>query len=271
MGKETTFNNNFKNDKIAQLNGNKIKINQNKDNLAESFKNGKPQYKPLNIILINPINYLNRMNYNYINNLNGQLNQNINKNLLNKQNGTRKISIGSETSCSSQECSPKKNITKKTLNKNKVPFKGEAKDFKIKYKTELCKYFEINGYCKYGDKCAYAHGKENLRSKVTNTTAYRSKRCSQFYEQGYCPYGNRCQFAHQLKSNIINNPYDKGMTYGKILETISKMENVENIKKLVEKPRLPIFQEICPNKENTQSRLLEDIKGLKYNNIQRRF
>jgi len=64
---------------------------------------------------------------------------------------------------------PKK---KKKKNGNKSPFKGEAKDFKIKYKTELCKYYECDGYCKYGDKCAYAHGKENLRSKVTNTTAY---------------------------------------------------------------------------------------------------
>ena len=185
----------------------------------------------------------------------------------------RKISMGEETSCTSEETSPQKKNVKKTFfktNKNKIPFKGEAKDFKIKYKTELCKYFEINGYCKYGDKCAYAHGKENLRSKVTNTTAYRTKKCVQFFEQGYCPYGNRCQFAHQLKSNIINNPYDRGMTYGKILETISKLENVENIKKLIEKPRLSVFEDLCENKENTESRLLEDIKSLKYNDLYKR-
>ena len=30
-------------------------------------------------------------------------------------------------------------------------FKPKATDFKIKYKTELCKNFEINGYCKFGD------------------------------------------------------------------------------------------------------------------------
>jgi hypothetical protein len=30
-------------------------------------------------------------------------------------------------------------------------FKPKASDFKIKYKTELCKNFEINGYCKFGD------------------------------------------------------------------------------------------------------------------------
>ena len=147
-------------------------------------------------------------------------------------------------------------------NKNKKePFKTCAHDFKVKYKTELCKYFEINGYCKYGDNCAYAHGKENLRSKVTNTTAYRSKKCTQFFEMGYCPYGNRCQFAHQLQSNIINNPYDKKMSYSKILEIISKVENIDNIKKLVEKPRLNVFKEIIDDK-NVKSKLLDDIKNL---------
>ena len=155
----------------------------------------------------------------------------------------------------------------KIINKqNKLPYKSNANDFKIKYKTELCKYFEINGYCKFGDNCAYAHGKENLRSKVTNSTAYRSKKCVQFYTYGFCPYGNRCQFAHALKTNIINNPYDKNMSYTKTMETLSKLENVENIKTLFEKPRLKIFESFAPNYENTKSELFDDIKSLTYEN-----
>jgi hypothetical protein len=145
-------------------------------------------------------------------------------------------------------------------------FKGKASDFKIKYKTELCKFYEMTGNCKYGESCAYAHGIENLRTKVTNTTAYRTKKCIQFFENGYCPYGNRCQFQHQLKNNIINNPYDKEMSYQKILEIITKMENVRNIKKLVEKPRLNIFKEISGdninNEKNDENNLLNDIKQL---------
>ena len=147
-------------------------------------------------------------------------------------------------------------------------YKGNASDFKIKYKTELCKFFEIKGFCKYGVNCAYAHGVENLRSKVTNSTAYRTRKCNQFFENGYCPYGSRCQFQHQLKTNIINNPYDRKMTYKKVLETISKLENVDNIKKLIGKPRLQIFKEIINNEEieQTESRLLEDIKEIKNQN-----
>lgn len=153
------------------------------------------------------------------------------------------------------------NLQKKN-EKRQGQFKSTAADFKIKYKTELCKYYEINGTCKYGDKCAYAHGKENLRSKVTNSSAYRTRKCVQFFENGYCPYGSRCQFAHQLSTNIINNPYNRKMSYKSIIETISKFENIENIKTLIEKPRLGVFQEIYDEDNFGQSRLLNDIKNL---------
>ena len=43
------------------------------------------------------------------------------------------------------------NQNSKNQIKPKVLFKSKADDFKIKYKTELCKYFEINGFCKFGD------------------------------------------------------------------------------------------------------------------------
>ena len=221
-------------------------------------------------------------------------NSNNNQFLENKTNlnmyhipkNDRKNSLALDNYSTSDEMSPEKQNNKNTNNHrhnqtkkngNKVPFKGEAKDFKVKYKTELCKFYEIDGKCKFGDKCAYAHGKENLRSKVTNTTAYRTKKCTQFFETGYCPYGNRCQFAHQLKSNIINNPYEEGMSYTKILEIMSKLENVENIKKLVDKPRLPIFEEICKdyndnnkNEQDKGSRLFNDIKQISKEGIYQR-
>ena len=69
---------------------------------------------------------------------------------------------------------------------------------------------------------------------------------------------------HQLKNNIVNNPYDTDMSYKKILDIISKFENVRNVKKLVEKPRLSIFKEITGDiqEDNIKSRLLDDIKQL---------
>ena len=278
MGKESKTNlyTQFQTSNITQSNVNEKKSKLNQKILQKLFLNEKPHDIPKKMENLEKSNQSNTTKSNLVNDKN-KLSEIVNQYNVNysfpEYKAPRKYSSGTETSCASNECTPKKNNNKKTsqkVNKNKIPFKGEAKDFKIKYKTELCKYYEINGYCKYGDKCAYAHGKENLRSKVTNTTAYRTKKCTQFFEQGYCPYGSRCQFAHQLKSNIINNPYDKGMTYEKILETISKLENIENIKKLIEKPRLSVFKDICDNKQNIQSRLLDDIKGLSYNNLYKR-
>ena len=274
MGKEEANFKQMPNQKKIQINNIKSNINPIKIYLPYQFISKQPQFIPKSLALNAKNNFfVNNELINSNNKLGEKANQKIDYHLCTYQKVPRKNSAGTDTSCSSQECSPEKKISQKTFlkgNKNKIPFKGEAKDFKIKYKTELCKYYEINGYCKYGDKCAYAHGKENLRSKVTNTTDYRTKKCSKFFEQGYCPYGNRCQFAHQLKSNIINNPYDRGMTYGKILETLSKLENVENIKKLIEKPRLAVFKEIVDNKENSKSRLLEDIKSLNYKDLYKR-
>ena len=206
----------------------------------------------------------NKFDYNY----NTKSKKTYSKKYNNNHWASRKYSKDSSNLSTSnediQESTDSNHITINQNSTNSSNFKGKASDFKIKYKTELCKFYELTGQCKYGDNCAYAHGKENLRAKVTNTTAYRTKKCIQFFENGYCPYGNRCQFQHQLKNNIVNNPYDTDMSYKKILEIISKIENVRNVKKLVEKPRLDVFKEITGdiNEDENQRRLLDDIKGL---------
>ena len=206
----------------------------------------------------------NKFDYNY----NTKSKKTYSKKYNNNHWASRKYSKDSSNLSTSnediQESTDSNHITINHNSTNSSNFKGKASDFKIKYKTELCKFYELTGQCKYGDNCAYAHGKENLRAKVTNTTAYRTKKCIQFFENGYCPYGNRCQFQHQLKNNIVNNPYDTDMSYKKILEIISKFENVRNVKKLVEKPRLSIFKEITGDiqEDEIKSRLLDDIKQL---------
>ena len=167
----------------------------------------------------------------------------------------RKYSKDSEDSTSNED-------KEEIFQNKKTTYKSNSNDFKIKYKTELCKYYEIKGYCKYGDNCAYAHGKENLRSKVTHSTYYRTKKCVQFFNNGFCPYGNRCQFAHGLKSNILNNPYDRNMSYSKTIETLSKLENVENIKVLFENKKITYFKQISLNYNGIKNQLFDDIKSL---------
>ena len=182
---------------------------------------------------------------------------NFKKNNISNIYQSRKCSKDSTSDSFSYE-EPLENEFSNSITKFNFPqkqkFKSHAIDFKTKYKTELCKYYEIYGYCKYGINCAYAHGKENLRSKITNSIAYRTKKCMQFFEKGYCPYGNRCQFAHQLKSNLINKPYGKKISYVKILENISENDKLIN--------RLNIFETIVPNLYKIQSKLKDDVQKI---------
>ena len=239
---QTLINSNYTNNQI------KIHINGN-NNFNENKLNNQNQYptKQISKKLL-PLSKI----YDKEDNLNYQKYQKP----KNQKFPYRKYSKDSATEDSTSNEDKEENVY------NKKSYKSNANDFKVKYKTELCKYYEINGYCKYGDNCAYAHGKENLRSKVTHSTYYRTKKCVQFFNNGFCPYGNRCQFAHGLKTNIVNNPYDRNMSYSKTIETLSKLENVENIKVLFEKKRLPIFEEISPNYNGIKSKLFDDIKSL---------
>lgn len=74
-----------------------------------------------------------------------------------------------------------------------------------RYKTELCRPFEENGVCKYGDKCQFAHGSKELRSMARHPK-YKTELCRTFHSTGLCPYGPRCHFIHnseQTKKTMI--------------------------------------------------------------------
>jgi hypothetical protein len=63
------------------------------------------------------------------------------------------------------------------------------------YKTELCRSFEETGTCRYGVKCQFAHGKDELRP-VLRHPKYKTEICRTFHNSGSCPYGKRCRFIH---------------------------------------------------------------------------
>lgn len=67
-----------------------------------------------------------------------------------------------------------------------------------RYKTELCRGFQETGSCKYGSKCQFAHGEDELRGLYRHPK-YKTEPCRTFYNFGYCPYGSRCHFIHEEK------------------------------------------------------------------------
>ncbi|XP_072546817.1 mRNA decay activator protein ZFP36 [Salminus brasiliensis] len=67
-----------------------------------------------------------------------------------------------------------------------------------RYKTELCRSYQEHGSCKYGNKCQFAHGENELRGLYRHPK-YKTEACRTFYNFGYCPYGTRCHFIHEEK------------------------------------------------------------------------
>ena len=143
----------------------------------------------------------------------------------------------------------------------------DKNDFKTKWKTEICHYWEMYGFCKFGDSCAFAHGSDELnKRKLSNN--YKTKPCKQFFELGYCTYGIRCQFSHKLlkeykeKSNEDRNE----VSYLKILLDFNNSSN-QISHEIVKRPRLMTFENIAfcslDEKEKNRLELYEDILAVK--------
>jgi butyrate response factor 1 len=101
----------------------------------------------------------------------------------------------------------------------KLKYKKNALDFvdnqlesqkDPKYKTELCTTFSDTGFCAYGNKCRFAHGKNDLIDKFMSHPKYRKSDCLTFHTTGFCTYGTRCHFKHNyqyLKLAELNRSY----------------------------------------------------------------
>jgi len=66
-----------------------------------------------------------------------------------------------------------------------------------RYKTELCQSWIGTGTCRYGAKCQFSHGKDEIRPVIRHPK-YKTEICKTFSTTGQCPYGNRCRFVHQI-------------------------------------------------------------------------
>ena len=147
--------------------------------------------------------------------------------------------------------------------------RDEYNNFKTKWKTEICRYWEMYGECKYGDNCAFAHGDSELKQRKM-TFNYKTKPCKQFFEIGYCSYGTRCQFRHKKEDlkDQKKETQDKNnnISYLKIIEELLSEDN--NIShELIKRPRLMTFENIthCTLEEskNSKLQLYKDIINLK--------
>ncbi|KJE98272.1 hypothetical protein CAOG_08261 [Capsaspora owczarzaki ATCC 30864] len=80
------------------------------------------------------------------------------------------------------------------------------KSSNVLYKTELCHSFQSTNYCKYKDKCQFAHGAHELRN-VLRHPKYKTNLCRSFQAIGSCPYGHRCHFVHEAPSKTADESF----------------------------------------------------------------
>ncbi|KAL9539976.1 hypothetical protein MBANPS3_009949 [Mucor bainieri] len=74
----------------------------------------------------------------------------------------------------------------------------------VLYKTECCRNWEEKGHCRYGKRCRYAHGREELRP-ILRSNQYKTKICKAYHDNGSCSYGIRCTFIHQVNATDRNH------------------------------------------------------------------
>lgn len=78
------------------------------------------------------------------------------------------------------------------------PYAPANDKYQSLYKTELCKSYCENGYCRYGKQCKFAHGTQELQYETA--VVKKDKNCKTFFSFGACPYGVRCQFKHEHRN-----------------------------------------------------------------------
>ena len=162
---------------------------------------------------------------------------------------------------------PNLNMQKEQLNYTNENSEIIFNNYKTKYKTEKCRYWEMYGQCQFGENCAFAHGDSELKKRKL-TFNYKTKPCKQFFELGYCSYGIRCQFSHKKSDYIQNeiNENDENISYLKILNEFLSANSIIS-HELVKRPRLSTFENITKStveeSQNSKLKLYEDIISLK--------
>ncbi|KAJ5070744.1 protein tis11 [Anaeramoeba ignava] len=131
----------------------------------------------------------------------------------------KKSNSNSNSNSKSNSNSNSKKRKEKKEKKEKIDEEKLKQDL---YKTELCQAFEETGYCKYGKRCQFAHGIEELRP-IQHHPKYKTRLCKSFHGKGFCKYGKRCRFIHYDLSFI--HPFFFPKT--KRLPIFSEITNIE--------------------------------------------
>ena len=83
-----------------------------------------------------------------------------------------------------------------------MPVSAAACQGAEKFKTEMCRNWQLTGTCRYGDKCQFAHGLEDLRVRCV-PLQFKTRLCRSFSQFGVCAYGDKCRFIHTFDPDAL--------------------------------------------------------------------
>lgn len=113
------------------------------------------------------------------------------------------------------------------------------------YKTELCKRYSETGLCRYGTKCQFAHGMNELRN-VLRHPKYKTTKCNSYWTTGTCPYGSRCRFLHDEMSPTTESLMEPSSSLsGGTIGPTATTGTVRNDEDGREQKRLPLYMREC--------------------------
>jgi hypothetical protein len=166
------------------------------------------------------------------------------------------------------------------------------------YKLKLCDFYDKYGKCDKGDKCTYAHGKNELREfkkecinglkcfkkdcKFTHPKGWNSednKKICEYYMNGFCKNEGNCKFRH-IKDNKVDEKLDINSNnefpfLGDVTKSNIIEENINNINdvNIDDNKKDKIFEENTKNFKDDEIKNKDlypnveiFINGIEYNN-----
>jgi len=138
----------------------------------------------------------------------------------------KNCSSTTSTSSASSVCSASTANTKDQQKQHTVQTQQQQQSIQTRYKTELCRSYQENGICKYGEKCQFAHGHNELRN-INRHPKFKTELCRTFHAMGYCPYGPRCHFVHDnIQEMALLQQYQQQL---KASQTPVKQQNTTQV------------------------------------------
>lgn len=137
-----------------------------------------------------------------------------------------------------------------------------------RYKTELCRTFAERGLCKYGSKCQFAHGPDELRD-LNRHPKYKTEPCRTFHSIGFCPYGIRCHFVHNAEDDCAQSrPQTSNPTVQRppLLKQSFSFAGFPTTPQALEAPLAP-SSFLCAPSVSTPSSAMSDLLSLAFPDI----